>query len=275
MPRLSLSSWSLHPLLGRAWYAEDEDGMLVNASTEAARLDLLNVPAALRQHGIGTLELCHFHLPRVDDIYLRQLRGRLRDHGIELFSLLIDRGDISSADLSRREADLELARHWIDVADVLDAGHVRVIAGDEEPSEDALARSIDGLQLLASHARHRGIRVLTENFKRLAARPEACLQLLDACDGQVGFCADFGNFPEATRVEDLVAVLPRATSLHAKADDTDDGWDRTSFEALLCLAADHGFDGPASLICQEEDEGWSRIDDMRGVAASAWSLPEA
>ena len=52
----------------------------------------------MRDAGIGTLEICHFHFPDTDATTLRELRAALDVAGVELFSILIDMGDISNAD---------------------------------------------------------------------------------------------------------------------------------------------------------------------------------
>ncbi|KPV48793.1 hypothetical protein SE17_36150, partial [Kouleothrix aurantiaca] len=66
MRRFAISSWSL-------------DGALNGG------LPLLDVPAAMAAHGIGTLELCHFHLPSTDAEYLAAFRQTLAASGIELY----------------------------------------------------------------------------------------------------------------------------------------------------------------------------------------------
>ena len=188
MRRLSLTSWSVHPLLQPGNPAS-------NGSTASAALQLTELPARMRDAGIGTLEICHFHIPSTEEPYLAQLRAAIEDAGIELFSILIDSGDISQADETKRDADMRMIEGWIDIAALLGAKVVRVIAGDA-PADDpeALGRSIDGLRQLAQYAQGRGVRVLTENFRALASTAENCIRILDELGGTVGLCADIGNF---------------------------------------------------------------------------------
>ncbi|MBS14009.1 MAG: xylose isomerase [Gemmatimonadetes bacterium] len=265
MPRLSISSWSLHRLLGKAWYDPDGNGGYTNRSDETPQIELLDVPGQAAAHGIGTLELCHFHFPSTDDAYLERLKQAIRDAGVELFSILIDTGDITADDEATRTADTETVRFWVDIAAKMGAGHVRIIAGDAEADENAIAQSVDGLRSLASYAKDRGVIALTENFRRLAARPETCVAILEGCEGEVGLCADFGNFPQDTRSTDLAAVLLHANSIHAKADYADGEMDRVAYQANVKLAVDAGFDGPMSLIYQDGDDVWESLDEMRDV----------
>lgn len=269
MTRLSISSWSLHRLLGKAWYEPDGNGGYVNRSDETPTIQLLDVPAEAAAHGIGTVELCHFHFPRTDEIYLQQLKGAIADAEVELFSILIDTGDITALDEDQREADFETIRKWIDIAAQLGAGHVRIIAGDQDADASSIEMSARGLSALAAYADERGVTALTENFRKLAARPVTCIEILDRCDGKVGLCADFGNFPRETRTEDLAAVLPRANSIHAKADYPDGRMDRDAYVRNVKLAVDSGFNGPMSLIYQDGDDVWESLDEMRDVTLEA------
>jgi hypothetical protein len=151
------------------------------------------------------------------------------------------------------------------VAATLGAGHVRIIAGDQAPAEDAILRSVDGLLRLTEYAQARGVGILTENFKKLAARPEVCLEILARCEGKVGMCADFGNFPEQTRTRDLAVVLPKATSIHAKAEYADGEMDREAYIENVQLSVTAGFDGPMSLIYQDAEGVWDRLEEMKVV----------
>ena len=265
MPRLSISSWSLHRLLGKAWYDPDGKGGFVNRSKEAPQITLLDVPAEAARHGIGTVELCHFHFPSMEASYLDQLVDAFAAADVELFSILIDTGDISHHDPESRQDDFATIRFWIDIAAEVGAEYVRIIAGDAEADDDTVQMSVDGLRELAAYASEQGVKTLTENFKALAKRPETALKIVERCEGQVGLCADFGNFPSESRSQDLAAVLPKANSIHAKAEYPGGEMDRESYVYNVKLAVDAGFDGPMSLIYQDSGDVWEHLDEMRDV----------
>jgi sugar phosphate isomerase/epimerase len=265
----------LHRLLGKAWYDPDNNGRFVNKSDETPQIELLDVPGEAASHGIVTIELCHFHFESTDDAYLQKLRDAVEQADVELFSILIDTGDITSAGGSDREADFETIRGWIDIAAKVGAGHVRIIAGDADANEESIRLSVEGLRSLSAYAKDKGVVALTENFKRLAARPETCLEIVEQCGGAVGLCADFGNFPKGSRSEDLAAVLPKANSIHAKAEYLNGEMDREAYERNVRLAVDFGFDGPMSLIYQDKGEIWEHLDEMRDVTREVLGLVKA
>jgi sugar phosphate isomerase/epimerase len=265
MARLSISTWSLHRTLG-PMYREATDGsgrMLPDRETPGA-LTLLDLPPQLAARGIHTLEVCHFHFPRTDGAYLRDLRAALDASGIELFSLLVDAGDITHPDAGQREQEMAFVRRWIDIAGWVGAKHARVIGGDAEPSAEAIRLSATNLRALAEYARDRGVRVTTENFRRLTSRADSLLGILDQTEGQVGLCADFGNFGGETKYDELSAILPRADIVHAKADYPAAGqMRRDDFIRCLELSRQAGFDGPYSLIFDGPGEEWPSLAEVQ------------
>jgi hypothetical protein len=94
--RLSVSTWALHSVLGQTFPDKpgDPDRPTV-APAGPGSLPLLDIPGRLAELGFGKMELCHFHLPSRDAAYLADLRAALDAANVELWSLLIDDGDIS------------------------------------------------------------------------------------------------------------------------------------------------------------------------------------
>ncbi len=267
-PRLSVSTWSLHRTLGRPpIYGPKSDPAVFRVDPDA--LPLLELPARLADFGIRTLEICHFHLPTCDPDYLASLRAALADAGVELFSLLIDGGDIS--DPESAEQDLAWTEGWLETAAALGAGKARVSAGKSAPNDESIARSRAGFERLAGYidANLAGssLRLMTENWHTLLSTSEAVHALLEPLNGRVGLCADFGNWSGPTKYDELAAILPLAESCHAKCSfQTQTEFDRDDYIRCLELAKGAGFSGPYTLIYDGpgEDE-WLGLSLERDV----------
>ena len=119
----------------------------------------MELPARLAAFGITTLEICHFHLPDLDTGYLSELRSALQAANIELFSLLIDEGDLTHPDHAER--DLAWIGRWLEIAEHLGARRARVIAG-KSTSEGAQQRSV---RLSATGRTSRGIGLASDDRK--------------------------------------------------------------------------------------------------------------
>lgn len=264
--RLSVSTWSLHRALGVTY--PDSPGEARQGRTEtwgAGMTDLLEIPARVAQMGIHTLEICHFQIPHREGAWIGEMRGALQDAGVELFSVLVDAGDITHP--LHHEREVEWAEGWIDVAAQLGAKRARMIAGKAENSPESMALSHNGLRRLADRGKEQGVRVTIENWFALLSRPEHVHQLLEGLEGDVGLNLDFGNWGGATKYDDLKAIYPRAESCHAKCHfDAPYLPDAEDYRHCLELSKEAGFAGPYTLVYdgpgEDEWEGLRREIEM-------------
>ena len=246
--RLSVSTWSLHRTLGTpAFYGID--GTIPVESHGKGAVSLLELPQRLADFGIHTLEICHFHLPTLDPGYLRDLREALEHSGIELFSVLVDDGDIAHPDQAERERSVRWIGQWLDVASQLGARCTRVVAGNAAPTPEALQLGVQGLKTLAEQAQSRGLRLMTENWHNLLSTPQAIHSVFEQMDGKLGLCFDFGNWSGEGKYAALEQIASYAESCHTKAHfDAPFELDRADYERCLEITRQAHFAGPYTLI---------------------------
>jgi sugar phosphate isomerase/epimerase len=263
--RLSVSTWSLHRTLGDpALYGVDQQ--IPRESHGKGALTLLDLPGHLAEFGISTLEICHFHLPTLDSSYLQELRSALESANIELFSFLIDAGDITHPE--HAEHDIDWISQWFDVASQLGARCVRVSAGHAAPSSASIEQSIKGLTTLADQAQESGLRLMTENWHNLLSTPDAVHTVLERLKGRLGLCFDFGNWdsrPE--KYLQLESIAAYAESCHTKAHfDPPLELDRVDYERCLEITHQANFSGPYTLIyAGPDDNEWAGLSLEREV----------
>lgn len=241
---------------------------------EPGEITLLELPAMLTERGINTLEVCHFHFPSVDDAYIAEFRAALADADVELYSVLVDTADITHEDSAQREQEMDTVRFWLEIASKVGASHARVIAGDasieaqngDAKDHPATRLSATNLRALAKVGGDLGVQVNTENFRALTKRASDLLAVLDLCEGEVGLCADFGNYGGDGKYDEIAAILPRANVLHAKANYPAAGeMSRDDFDRCLDLADAAGFDGPYSLIFDGPGSEWDSLAEIQAV----------
>lgn len=260
--RVSVSTYSLSRNLG-ATYHDAPGANGARTMREPARsgsMTLLELPARIASAGIRTFEVSHPHLPDRTPAYLNELRGAIKDAGVELLSVLIEDGDITHPDHAVR--DLQWMEGWIETASLLGAERARVIAGKAPYSPDALARSRTGLQQLAKAGKDRGVRVTTENWFDTLCCPDAVHALMDGLEGQIGLNLDFGNWSGPTKYDDLRCIAQYAESCHAKCDfpapyQPDD----EDFTRCLDVTRETHFSGAYTLIYASSGD-----DEWRGLA---------
>jgi len=261
--RLSVSTWSVHELLGNlpiTGPADPPNGMA------SSGLPLVELPRAIAERGIHTLEICHFHLTSTDDNALSELRNSLEEAGIELWSLLIDAGNLNGPAAAR---DIAWIEKWIGVAGRLGARNARVIAGQSAPTPENLAVSIEALKRLAKVAGEGGTRLMTENWFATLETPGAVHELFSQLDGALDLCLDFGNWDgRADKYGDLASIARYATSCHARADFlAPHQLDEEDFRRCLQLAVDADFHGPFTLIpAGQKGDEWQSIEAAANIA---------
>jgi sugar phosphate isomerase/epimerase len=221
MAYLSVSTWSLHRILGPLhltnWDAKA--GMHRTSVQEQPQLlTLIELPQEAANQGYQAIEVCHFHFPSREIAFLEKLNKAFSDAGVTLDTLLLDYCDLTSTDEARTTADMKMYREWIDVASLCCAKQIRLIAGEAQPADEAAIRqSAAALLELAKYAASRNVRVITENFKALTSTGESCLKLLALTGDAVGMITDFGNFAGGAKYEKIAMTLPYSVSVHAKA----------------------------------------------------------
>lgn len=269
MPHLSLTTWSLHRELGPlkwTYWDENEKTHKTLIEQQPENTTLLELPSILAKQHFQSMEVCHFHFPSTEKDYLLKLKHSFETVGMNFHCLLVDYGDISSSDENRRKADIEYMKNWIDIASIVGAKSIRVIAGEAPPTDkQALKRSKESLKELVAYALQKQVRVVTENFKPLSSTKENCIELLS--DNELGLTVDFGNFNKDVKYDSIKNLMPYAESIHAKANYDENGAiDEEEFRHSLNIVAEHHYNGPITLVYDGPGNLWDGIQRVKSVA---------
>ena len=262
-PRIAVSTWSLHRKLGYS-HANGPAGNENAPSMPTwgpGEIKLFDLPAALRAHGYGRVEICHFHVALLDPVYLEELRSAFTEQGVTIQTLLIDDGDITNT--ATRARDMAWINKWIGVAGRLGAVHARVIAGKQKPTPENMVLSVSGLTHLMNSAASHGVKLVTENWFDLTATPVEVHKILDQVPG-LGLLADMGNWGGPTKYQDLTAIFARAQLCHAKAAfSAGQKLDEADYGACVDLAELVGYEGPYTLVFADDGDEWEGLAQER------------
>lgn len=268
----TVSTWSLHRTLGR--YVAPNSGALGGpcraGAPEPGGLALLDLPAALREHGYDTLQICHFHLPSRAPEYLADLRAALQDAGIVLDALLVDDGDLTDPVQADRVAAWMAG--WLETAAALGATRVRLMVGAAEPTPEVVRESAACLARLA--AAHPGVRIVIENWTGVLRDADAVQAVLSAAGGSVGLLIDTGNWRGPDRFAELARIAPFAETCHAKCHFTGSEPEVEEFQRALAILGDAGYSGPMALIYDgADDDEWGNLERIAALVRSALPGP--
>jgi sugar phosphate isomerase/epimerase len=260
---IAVSSWSLHQTLGYAFANGPADGPPFERSEPwgSGQFDILQLPAELAKRGYHACEICHFHIGALERPALEALAQAFATQQVVIQTLLIDDGDLTNpATLARDKAWIS---RWIEAASILQAQHVRVIAGKAAPTPATLSMAVAGLREMVTLGERLGVHVVTENWHDLLATPTAVHHVLDHVPG-LGFMADTGNWAGAAKYSDLTSIFARADLCHAKAHfEPGLALDQDDFSRCLQAACDAAYQGPMTLIFADVGEEWAGLETER------------
>ena len=186
--------------------------------------------------GFDAFEVLEQQLDRTDLPYLRSLRRDAFKYGISICSMSTHQTFVRP-DADERRKNVEKTKRSIDLANEMGIPTLRVNTGRwdswgsfdalmehrgiEKPlpghtDEEAFGWCVAAFEELVPYAESKGVMLCLENHWGLARTASGLLKMLSAVDSPwFGCMLDTGNFLDDT-MEQLEAVLPRATMVQAK-----------------------------------------------------------
>ena len=263
-PHFALSTWSIHGLLGQARFRHDDGAVTLDGGEANGDVSLLELPAIMANRGLNTLEICHFHLPSLEDAYLAELKQQLEEHDVTVENILVDDGNISSPDEAVRHASIELAKRYQIAAVKLGAKGNRIDCGLEVASAESKANAVAALKALSENAVSLGLHLCVENFHPTSNESDDLLEIMSQVAPKMKLCVDFGNADfSAEKFTTLSALMPHATSIHCKAAYIDDAIDTDDLHRCLDIMTAANFNGPISLIYGETENEWEGLKQLQ------------
>ena len=249
--KISLAAWSLH----RMFFAREID--------QTGMLELCG------ELGIGGFEMVNTFFPAPQYAYLRRMRRRAGELGVELLLIMCDaEGDLAHVDREKRLQAALNHRKWLDIAAVLGCHAIRCnIRGDESDPDVMRERAAEGLGRLLEYATDADISILLENHGGLSSDPAWLSSLVGLVSNpRLGTLPDFGNFPpEIDRYDAVKQLMPHAKAVSAKCYDFGPDGEETAidFSRMMDIVKDAGYTGYVGI----EFEG-ERMPEREGIVAA-------
>jgi len=253
--KISLAEWSLNrPLFGK-------------------KLTNMEFPAkAKNDFGITAVEYVNqfFKDKAEDEAYLKELKTRTDDIGVENVLIMIDgEGHLADEDDAKRTKTIENHYKWVEAAKYLGCHSIRVnaYATSKDPEEGKTA-AVDGLARLSEFAEPYNIGIIVENHGGFSSNGQWLSSVMKQVNkSNCGTLPDFGNFcikrkpggceEEYDRYKGVKELMPWAKGVSAKTNAFDaDGNDiNIDYVKMLQIVKDAGYTGYIGI------EAETRMDD--------------
>ncbi len=234
---VSLAEWSLHRTLRK--------GEMTN----------LDFPQVTREKfGLDAVEYVNsfFKDKARDETYLKDLRKRCEDHGVDSLLIMCDgEGRLGDPDDAARTRAIENHHRWIDAARLLGCHSIRVNAASSGGYEEQMRLAADGLARLSEYGDSQGLNVIVENHGGLSSNGEWLAGVMKMVDHpRCGTLPDFGNFHLGgdkwyDRYKGVRELMPYAKAVSAKGHEFDEQGNEigTDYRRMMRIVRDAGYRG--------------------------------
>jgi sugar phosphate isomerase/epimerase len=201
--------------------------------------------------GLDGLDTTVYWFPDTSDQFLASLRRTAYKQGVQLFSAAV-RVRLCQPTPELRSAEVENAKKWIDVAEKLGAGHMRVFGGaipKGATEAQAIPWAVEVLKRTAEYAGSKGIVLGVEDDGGITTTAEPTVEIVKQTDSPfAGINLDTGNFPKNGYAQ-VALCLPYAVSAHLKTKiATPEGTkEKADWDRLVGMFAKSGYRGYVSL----------------------------
>lgn len=249
---ISLAEWSLHKSL----FAGD-----------MKNIDFPEVAA--KKFGIYGVEYVNtFFKDKAKDMtYLKELNGRAKANGVRNVLIMVDgEGDLGEADDAKRKQAVENHYKWIDAANFLGCGAIRVNASGNGTPAEVQKRAVESLSTLADYGKKGKINVIVENHGGISSHGDWLAETIRLVGKKnCGTLPDLGNFYEYDRYQGVKELMPYAKGVSAKTHDFDAQGNETQIDyaKMMEIVKNSGFKGYVGI----EYEG-SKLSEPEGILAT-------
>jgi sugar phosphate isomerase/epimerase len=239
---------------------------------EAKSLNYIDLISRIADWGLDGLDCTVYWFPDTSNEYLASVRKAAFKNGVQIYNAGV-RVRLAQPTPELQSAEFENIKKWVDVADRIGAGHMRVFGGPipkGATEQQAIAWSVEVLKRGADYAGSKGITLGVEDDSGLTVAAEPTLAIVkQTASPWVGVNADSGNFRN-NGYSQFQMLLPYATSIHLKTEITtaDGKAEKADWYRLLTMIGKSNYKGFVGL----EYEGSNADDDIPHFAAELRTL---
>src|SRR5262245_7050288 len=208
--------------------------------------------------GVDGLDLTVYWFPNTSDSFLLPLRRLAYKSAVEIYSISV-RTEMTRATPEQRTTEIEKIRTWVDVADKLGAGHIRVFGGavPKGASEDAAAGwVVEVLKPAVEYAGTKGIILGLENHGGITSMADRVVDIVKRVDSPwLGINLDTGNF-RTDSYNQIAKCLPFAVNVQLKAEmrGSDGQAQPSDWNRLIGMFAKSGYKGYVALEYEAKED---------------------
>jgi sugar phosphate isomerase/epimerase len=224
--------------------------------------------------GLDAVELTSYYLDAQTPEYCHTLRRACFLAGLDVSATAVGNA-FAVPPGDGRVKQVDLVRHWVDLAVEMGAPAMRVFGGavpKDTTLEQATAWAIETLKEVEPLAAARGIFLALENHGGVTATADGVLSILQAVDSQwIGANLDTGNFHGPDPYAEMARVAPYAVNAHIKTAVQAQGQPAgpSDYKRIAQLLRDAGYSGYLSLEYEGREDPKTAVPRVLGEIREA------
>lgn len=217
---------------------------------------------------VDGLDLTVYWFPSTKDDFLLPLRRLAYRSGVEIYSISV-RTNMCQADRAAQEKEYKDICNWVDVADKLGAGHIRVFGGNVPKGateEQAVGWASEILKRSADYAGSKGVILGLENHGGITARAARILEIVKKVDSPwAAINLDTGNFREDA-YNQIAMCVPYAANVQVKENiRIDDATHKSDWRKIAGMLRRSGYKGYLALEYEEKEPAATAVPRLLKV----------
>ncbi len=215
------------------------------------------------ENGVDGLDVTVYWFPQENaDQFYASLRRKAYVSAVELPAIAI-RTDLCQKRPDDQQEQAVWLNHWIDVAERLGAGHIRVFGGEVpkgSTDDEAAGWVVEILKRSADYAGKKGVVLGLENHGGITVHAKRIIDIVDTVNHpNVGINLDTGNFDDDGYAQ-IKMCIPYAVNSQYKVKIRDGGKEQDSdWERITKMFGDAGYKGYVSLEYEEDDDPFKAV----------------
>jgi L-ribulose-5-phosphate 3-epimerase len=223
----------------------------------AKSIQYTDVIRMLADWGIDGLDCTVYYFPDTSNEFLASLRKAAFKSGIPIYNAGV-RAYLCQPTPELQAAQVDNIKKWVDVAERLGAGHVRVFGGPVPKGateEQAIGWAVEVMKRGAEYAGTRGITLGVEDDGGLTTAAGPTIEIAKrTASPWAGINADSGNL-RVDGYNGFASMLPYVTSVHLKTTvaGADGQKEKADWKRLLTMLGQSGYKGFVGLEYEQDD----------------------
>jgi L-ribulose-5-phosphate 3-epimerase len=207
---------------------------------------------------IDGIDMTVYWFPNTSDEFLLPLKRLAYRSAVEIYSIAV-RTEMTQPTPELQQKELADVRKWVDVAEKLGAGHIRVFGGKVPTGvtvDQAAGWVAEVLKPAADYAGKKGIMLGLENHGGVTEKADTIVGIIKKVNSPwVGVNVDTGNF-NLNAYQQLETIMPWAVNVQVKAEIKPDASGKaipSDWERIAKMLIDKGYRGYLSLEYEASD----------------------